>query len=366
MAVKKDEKTSTWYFYGSYKMKNGKYRQYKKRGFPKKKDAVKAEIIFKENIKDPYKNITLEELFNIYAAYTEKRIKESTYKVQNRLLERWIDILGDVNIKSITTNDIEVAMELMINNVGYETAKNYLSRINKMLRFAVRKGYLETNPCSPIELAKNPNDKKTEMKYWTLEQFNLFIPYVENPLYHLLFDNQFYMGMRIGETLALTWEDVDLENNTIAIKKTWSKDLHKITTPKTPNSYRTITMPQFLSDEYKEFKEMLDVPEKSFVFGIDIPVCNTTVRTRMREAIKIANENNEEQIPIIRIHDLRHSCASYMIGNMVRDGSSNFSLYDVAKRLGDNLSTVLSVYAHWLPQADKGIAKFMDKDNALD
>ena len=199
MAVKKDEKTGTWYFYGSYKMKNGKYRQYKKRGFPKKKDAVKAEIIFKENIKDPYKNITLEELLNIYAAYTEKRIKESTYRVQNRLLERWIDILGDVNIKSITTNDIECAMELMINNVGYETAKNYLSRINKMLRFAVRKGYLETNPCSPIELAKNPNEKKTEMKYWTLEQFNLFIPYVENPLYHLLFDNQFYMGMRIGD-----------------------------------------------------------------------------------------------------------------------------------------------------------------------
>lgn len=37
MAVKKDEKTGTWYFYGSYKTKNGKYRQYKKRGFPKKK-----------------------------------------------------------------------------------------------------------------------------------------------------------------------------------------------------------------------------------------------------------------------------------------------------------------------------------------
>lgn len=55
-----------------------------------------------------------------------------------------------------------------------------------------------------------------------------------------------------------------------------------------------------------------------------------------------------------------------MIGNMVRDGSSNFSLYDVAKRLGDNLNTVLSVYAHWLPQADKGIVQIMDKDNALD
>lgn len=366
MAVKKDEKTGTWYFYGSYKMKNGKYKQYKKRGFKKKSEAFKAEILFKENVKDPCKNITLEELFNLYAVYTEKRIKESTYKVQNRLIERWIDILGDVSVKSITTYDIECAMELMINNVGYETAKNYLSRINKLMRFAVRKGYIETNPCSPIELVKNPNEKKTEMKYWTLEQFNLFIPCVENPLYHLLFNNQFYMGMRIGEALALTWEDVDLENNVIAIKKTWSKDLHKVMTPKTPNSYRVITMPQFLSDEYREFKEMLDVPEKSFIFGIDKPVSNATVRFRMREAIKAANQNNEEQIPTIRIHDLRHSCASYMIGNMVRDGSSNFSLYDVAKRLGDNLSTVLNVYAHWLPQADKGIVQIMDKDNALD
>lgn len=42
MAVKKDEKTGTWYFYGSYKMKNGKYRQYKKRGFQKKERCSKS------------------------------------------------------------------------------------------------------------------------------------------------------------------------------------------------------------------------------------------------------------------------------------------------------------------------------------
>lgn len=365
MAVKRDEKTGTWFFYGSYKMKNGKRKQYKKRGFAKKKDAIKAEIIYKEHAKDPYENITLEELFGLYSAYTENRIKESTYKVQTCVLNRWIDILGDVNIKSITTSDLEDALVLMIRNSSYDTAKNYLSRINKLMRFAVRKGYLEKNPCNPIELTKDPNEKKKEMQYWTLEQFNLFIPYVDNPMYHLLFDNQFYMGMRIGETLGLTWEDIDLKNNTIKITKTWSKDLRKITTPKTPNSYRTITMPQFLADEYKQFKQLLDVPEKSFVFGIDVPIHATTVRNCMVKTIKIANENNKEQIPFIRIHDLRHSCASYMIGNMVRDGNSNFSLYDVAKRLGDNLRTVLDVYAHWLPQADRGIVNVMDKDNIL-
>lgn len=367
MAVKKDTKTGTWYFYGSYKMMNGKQKQYKKRGFPKKKDAVKAEILFRADIKTPYKNLTLEELFTLYSEYTEKRIKDNTYNTQTRVLQRWIDIIGkDTLIKKITTSNLEDAMELMIRKSNSNTAVNYLNRLNKMFRYAVQKGYLETNPCAPVEVIKNPNAKKNEMKYWTLDQFNLFIPFVTNPMYNLLFKNQFYNGTRIGEALALTWEDIDFENKTITINKTWSKDLHQVTTPKTNNSYRTITIPSFLCDNFKAYKELLDVPDKSFIFGIDVPISNTAVRTYLLRAIKAANQNNEEQIPTIRIHDLRHSCASYMIGNMVRDGSSNFSLYDVAKRLGDNLNTVLSVYAHWLPQADKGIVQIMDKDNALD
>lgn len=52
MAVKKDEATGKWMYYGSYKL-NGKTKQYKKRGFEKKKDAIKAEILFKENLKEP-------------------------------------------------------------------------------------------------------------------------------------------------------------------------------------------------------------------------------------------------------------------------------------------------------------------------
>lgn len=200
MAVKKDTKTGTWYFYGSYKMMNGKQKQYKKRGFLKKKDAVKAEILFRADIKTPYKNLTLEELFTLYSEYTEKRIKDNTYNTQTRVLQRWIDIIGkDVLIKKITTSNLEDALELMIRKSNSNTAVNYLNRLNKMFRYAVQKGYLETNPCAQLEVVKNPNEKRNEMKYWTLDQFNLFIPFVTNPMYNLLFKNQFYNGTRIGD-----------------------------------------------------------------------------------------------------------------------------------------------------------------------
>ena len=143
MAVKKDTKTGTWYFYGSYKMMNGKQKQYKKRGFPKKKDAVKAAILFRTDIKSPYKNLTLEELFTLYSEYTEKRIKDNTYNTQTRVLQRWIDIIGkDTLIKKITTSNLEDALEFMIRKSNSNTAVNYLNRLNKMYRYAVQKGYL--------------------------------------------------------------------------------------------------------------------------------------------------------------------------------------------------------------------------------
>jgi integrase len=363
MAVKKDEATGKWMYYGSYKL-NGKTKQYKKRGFEKKKDAIKAEIIFKESLKEPNATITFNELSYQYQVYSEKRIKESTYLTQRAILKVWEDELGECEIKKLTASNIEKVINKLMKSMSFDSVLNYYTKFRAVLNYAVRQGYIQANPCNKIDLKKDPNKKKKDMMYWTVEQFNKFIVNEDKPVYHLLFMNQFYMGMRIGETLALQWKDIDLINNTINIQKTWADTLRKATTPKTSNSYRLITMPQFLSDEYKAFKENMNANDNDYIFGMTVPFYRSSVRKEMNETIKKTNIKlqQNEQIPIIRIHDLRHSCASYMINNMVTNGTVNFSVYDIAKRLGDNLDTVLSVYAHWLPQADKGIVQFMEKD----
>ena len=363
MAVKKDEATGKWMYYGSYKL-NGKTKQYKKRGFEKKKDAIKAEILFKENLKEPNATITFKELSYQYQVYSEKRIKESSYLTQKAILKYWEDELGECEVKKLTSNNIEQFINKLMQSMSFNSVLNYYTKFRAVLNYAVRQGYIQVSPCDNIDLKKDPNEKKKDMMYWTVEQFNKFIANENKPVYHLLFMNQFYMGMRIGETLALQWKDIDLTNNTINISKTWADMLRKATTPKTNNSYRLITMPQFLSDEYKAFKENMNANDNDYIFGMTVPFYRSSVRKEMNETIKKTNIKlpQNEQIPIIRIHDLRHSCASYMINNMVTDGIVNFSVYDIAKRLGDNLDTVLSVYAHWLPQADKGIVKFMEKD----
>ena len=80
MAVKRDNNTNKWYYYGAYKVGN-KTKQYKKRGFDRKQDAIKAEIQFKESLMNPGSTMTLSTMIDIYQEYSEKRIKESTVKV---------------------------------------------------------------------------------------------------------------------------------------------------------------------------------------------------------------------------------------------------------------------------------------------
>lgn len=363
MAVKRDNNTNKWYYYGSYKIGN-KTKQYKKRGFDRKQDAIKAEIQFKESLMNPGSTMTLSTMIDIYQEYSEKRIKESTYNNHRVEFNVWRNTLGDKALRDITSEDIQDVLERLLTDKKYSTVNEYYMRLCVLMRYATKHEYITTNPCNKVDLKKDPNLHKEEMVFWTEEQFTKFINNVDSTIFHLLFSNQFYMGTRIGEALALQWKDLDFENNTITINKTWNDKLRKCTTPKTPNSYRQISMPQFLTNEYKALKSRLDVPDDSYIFGIDMPFSRSKVTKQLQNNVNALNKRlkDEDKIPMLRMHDLRHSSASYMINNMVTGGKVNFSVYDIAKRLGDELDTVLQVYAHWLPQADKDIVNFMDKN----
>lgn len=65
-----------------------------------------------------------------------------------------------------------------------------------------------------------------------------------------------YLGLRLGETLALIWEDIDFFNKVVNIKRTvyLEKNKLKYSTPKTKSSARTIPLPHFLELILKKIK----------------------------------------------------------------------------------------------------------------
>lgn len=371
MAQKKDQKTGKWYFYGKYK-KDGVFKNYKKRGFKTKREAVLAEEKFLLELTRSQNNITLSQLMDKYLANAKTQVKESTVDNNQGALKKWVRKFGDMYVSEITRAELQD----FVDELDARYSKRYVEKIfycgNTMFNYGLTKELIDKNPLTGVERDKRPNEMKKEMLFWEPDEFEKFIANVDDIMWKTFFSTLYMMGIRRGECIALTWKDIDFAKKTMSIYKTSSAKQRnkkvKYTTPKTKNSYRIITIPDALLSLLKEWKSVESTfsgfSENSFVFGNDLPLPAENIRRNFIRYIKLTNDKlrDEEKIQQIRIHDLRHSHASYLINNMEK----GFSGYDIAKRLGDTLETLHNTYAHWFKTKDSKIIDFMNMDINLD
>lgn len=172
--------------------------------------------------------------------------------------------------------------------------------------------------------------QKTEMLFWTQEQFNHFISIVDNPTYKAMYCIMFYTGRRKGEVIALQGDDVmsdKIRFNKTYSRKTIDNSPYIITTTKNERSAVTkICAP--LQAALKDYE-----PQAPFFFGGETPIHENTLAHAFDRYIKKA------QLPRIRMHDLRHSFVSMCI-------HLGASVYVVASLIGDTPEQVLKTYGH--------------------
>lgn len=139
--------------------------------------------------------------------------------------------------------------------------------------------------------------------------------------------------MRRGEILALQWKD--FKNNSLSIYKSYSK--YGLGETKTENSIRKVklnkTNIKLLNDLYIEAKKKDHFNEDLYIFG-DVKPISFHMLTRKKDYYI-----EKSGVKRIRIHDFRHSHASFLINNHI-------PLPAIADRLGDTINTVLNTYAH--------------------
>ena len=174
------------------------------------------------------------------------------------------------------------------------------------------------------------------MKFWTLGEYQRFIAAVEHPLYRPIFETLYYTGMRVGELLALTYRNIDLEGGIIHITKTLKRigTENIITAPKTPKSKRDILIPSFLVEELKEYyKHVYDPDLDEPVF----PTLRASILYNLKQYAKRAG------VKEIRVHDLRHSHVALLV-------ELGFNPLLIAERLGhEDIKTTLNTYSHLYP-----------------
>ena len=182
-----------------------------------------------------------------------------------------VPYFGDCKMNEITASDIiQWQNEMLQMNFSDSYLRMLQNQMTALFTHVSKIYNLKNNPCKKVK--KMGRSDSRSLTFWTLEEYEKFFASIDkDSRYYVLFETLFWTGMRIGELLALTKEDVDLKNNQININKTFyrtgGKDI--ITSPKTEQSIRVVEIPQFLADELREYLEhVYGLPDTERIFPV--------------------------------------------------------------------------------------------------
>lgn len=92
-----------------------------------------------------------------------------------------------------------------------------------------------------------------------------------------------------------------------------------------------------------------------FCVWFDRPSAPENLRRHLKKEILHINKEYSLNLPMIRVHDFRHSHASYLVSHKLYN-------YDVARRLGDTVGTLHDTYAYWFEKVENDIIKTMNRE----
>ena len=225
--------------------------------------------------------------------------------------------------------------------------------LRNALNQAVRWELLARNPCDAVVPPRPP---RIEMQVLDEREVIRFLETASRESLYPFFHSAVTTGARLGELLALRWQDVDLTDGRISIKRTvrrLSGYGYVVGSPKTHRSRRAIALDsetrQVLQDHRRRQLEQRlligpayhDDEDLVFATPTGLPLGDSTVRTTFNRILKKAGLRR------IRIHDLRHSAATLMLRAGVNPKV-------VSDRLGHStIAITLDTYTHVLPDTQR-------------
>lgn len=238
------------------------------------------------------------------------------------------------------------------------TIAHYTSNMNTALKEAVIAEIIPSNPMDRIESVK----KEVYIpEFYTDDELIELIEVIKAQKLKLPLTLGIIYGLRREEILGLTWNAIDFKNKSITIRKTVGRGKYDGVTqflikdiPKNKSSYRTLPMFDFIADLLKKYKEKYKLNEKIFENTYITDYKDFICLMDNGELVKpdyvdrtfsrILKENGFRHI---RLHDLRHSCATLLLRNGV-------PLPEIQKWLGHSNIITTQRYSH-LDQNDKSI-----------
>ena len=309
-----------------------------------------------------YSNMLFCDYMLEWLANTKPKVAKTTYIGYEQVVKsRLYPYFKDKKIKLIDLRpkDIQDFINYLYKqNLKGSTIAHYTSNMSTALKEAVIAEIIPSNPMDRIESVK----KEVYIpEFYTDDELIELIEVIKTQKLELPLTLGIIYGLRREEILGLTWNAIDFKNKSITIRKTVGRGKYDGVTqflikdiPKNKSSYRTLPMFDFIADLLKKYKEKYKLNEKIFgnTYITDYKdfIClmdnGELVKPDYvdRTFSRILKENGFRHI---RLHDLRHSCATLLLRNGV-------PLPEIQKWLGHSNIITTQRYSH-LDQNDKSI-----------
>lgn len=349
----------TYYFRANlgYHPITGKQIQKYRSGFATKKEAreeySKLILSSAKELDEKKKTVSFQTFTEeTYLPWYKTQVKESTYLNRYSTIQKHF-----AYFYKMATDEIEpIHVQSWQLELAKQFSPNYIHVVQGLLSLAFDQAIvLGIAKKNPSRMIGNIKSKKTQVDFWTLEEFQKVISLLYKGDYyeHYLFISfwvLFMTGMRIGEAAALLWSDIDFDTGLLSITKTMyykPMDDFKPVEPKTQASVRTIYVD---ADTIRELKAWQEVQKKvlkncGYILSYNgIPTSKHTLPRALEKLAELAGVHR------IKIHALRHSHASLLI-------SMGENPLLIKERLGhEKIQTTLGTYGHLYPNTNLEVA----------
>lgn len=335
--------------------------------YGKTREAVARKLREVQKLADEGLPIASERL--MVAAYLEEwlstsvkpSVRPSTYISYDRHVHRYvIPVIGKKVLNRLQPADVQRLLNgLLAQGLSSTTVQHVRASLRKALNQALRWGLVSRNVATLIDPPKSVRYRVEPLSpEEALALLQAFEQHRLGPLYTLMLGT----GLRLGEASGLRWPDVDVDTGRITVRHALQRVDGSLTLlePKSTTSRRTITVPGFVTAALRRQRAQQDGErllvgdrwqETGFVFtahfGTPVDPHNT-----YRQFINLLAEH---QLRRIRLHDLRHGCATLLLTQDVNPRV-------VMEMLGHSqISLTLNTYSHVLPSLQADAAKRLDE-----
>lgn len=314
--------------------------------------------------------------------YKIKAVKRSTFDINEKMFLRYIKpLIGKKKFKDVTDTDLQNILNKTSETKAFSTVKKVKETINQCWKFAYDRKDIEKDLLLTLKMPKESmcGKKTKEMNVYSesdiKNMYDAIIYYYKKKHYYRISPIFIFLvntGLRIGEALALKFDDIDLENKTVTINKTLSRvkireDLQEddersyeyiITEPKTYTSNRVVDLNNTAIWALKEIERRnkeQGIIKSEFVFSSELG--NFFNPRSIEDTMK--RICNRAGIEYYGLHSLRHTFAS-------RCFQKGIQVEIVSKILGHaSPSITTKVYIHIMPHMKRNAVLALD-DGLID